>query len=269
MRPCFSHPALVIVGNCCPACNCPSPAAHRISTNLRYQARQPSNWCADLPSTRPEHWPSTTPTISSLAPIRLQYWAGTFSANRTHSNAELQLQAASGSAVTFLTGLALLNSETGTIQTDCVPFTVHFRTLDDARIERYLQAEQPFDCAGSFKAEGLGISLFRSTEGEDVTSLVGLPLIRLVDMLLNEGIDIPDDAHPQLAQRRPLQPSKNRQTLGDAGSQFLGETIEWRLLHREINDFRLADDLACDVGGTAQTVDQPQLQCLLAGPDQP
>ncbi|HAJ88092.1 MAG TPA: septum formation inhibitor Maf, partial [Pseudomonas sp.] len=64
-------------------------------------------------------------------------------------------------------------------------------TLDEARIERYLKAEQPFDCAGSFKAEGLGISLFRSTEGEDVTSLVGLPLIRLVDMLLNEGIDIP------------------------------------------------------------------------------
>ncbi len=72
-----------------------------------------------------------------------------------------------------------------------MPFTVHFRTLDEARIERYLKAEQPFDCAGSFKAEGLGISLFRSTEGEDVTSLVGLPLIRLVDMLLNEGIDIP------------------------------------------------------------------------------
>lgn len=109
----------------------------------------------------------------------------------TFERAKLQLQAASGSKVTFLTGLALLNSETGTIQTDCVPFTVHFRTLDEARIERYLKAEQPFDCAGSFKAEGLGISLFRSTEGEDVTSLVGLPLIRLVDMLLNEGIDIP------------------------------------------------------------------------------
>ena len=109
----------------------------------------------------------------------------------TFENAREQLLAASGKRVSFLTGLALLNSETGTIQTDCVPFTVHFRTLDEARIERYLKAEQPFDCAGSFKAEGLGISLFRSTEGEDVTSLVGLPLIRLVDMLLNEGIDIP------------------------------------------------------------------------------
>ena len=68
---------------------------------------------------------------------------------------------------------------------------VHFRHLDEARIERYLAAEQPFDCAGSFKSEGLGVSLFRSTEGEDATSLIGLPLIRLVDMLLAEGVQVP------------------------------------------------------------------------------
>ncbi|MCY1185873.1 Maf-like protein YceF [compost metagenome] len=68
---------------------------------------------------------------------------------------------------------------------------MHFRELDEARIRRYLEAEQPFDCAGSFKAEGLGVSLFRATEGEDATSLVGLPLIRLVDMLLAEDIQIP------------------------------------------------------------------------------
>lgn len=66
-----------------------------------------------------------------------------------------------------------------------------FRQLDERRIERYLQEEQPFDCAGSFKSEGLGVSLFRSTEGEDATSLIGLPLIRLVDMLLAEDIQIP------------------------------------------------------------------------------
>jgi predicted house-cleaning NTP pyrophosphatase (Maf/HAM1 superfamily) len=65
------------------------------------------------------------------------------------------------------------------------------RTLDAACIERYLHAEQPYDCAGSFKAEGLGVSLFRSTEGPDATSLVGLPLIRLVDMLLAEGVQTP------------------------------------------------------------------------------
>ncbi|MNR62751.1 Maf-like protein YceF [compost metagenome] len=65
------------------------------------------------------------------------------------------------------------------------------RALDSERIERYLRAEQPYDCAGSFKAEGLGVSLFQSTEGPDATSLVGLPLIRLVDMLLAEGVKVP------------------------------------------------------------------------------
>jgi MAF protein len=102
-----------------------------------------------------------------------------------------QLLAASGKRVSFLTGLAVLNTDTGYCQVDCVPFTVHMRTLDTARIERYLRIEQPYDCAGSFKAEGLGVSLFQSTEGPDATSLVGLPLIRLVDMLLAEGVQIP------------------------------------------------------------------------------
>ncbi|MNP09892.1 Maf-like protein YceF [compost metagenome] len=109
----------------------------------------------------------------------------------TFEKAREQLQASSGASVTFLTGLALLNSQTGHCQVDCVPFTVHMRTLDDERIERYLRAEQPYDCAGSFKAEGLGVSLFQGTEGPDATSLVGLPLIRLVDMLLVEGVQVP------------------------------------------------------------------------------
>ncbi len=109
----------------------------------------------------------------------------------TLERAREQLMAASGNSVTFLTGLTLFNSATGQQQTDCVPFTVHFRPLSEAQIMRYLAAEQPFDCAGSFKAEGLGISLFRSTEGSDNNSLIGLPLIRLVDMLQASGIDIP------------------------------------------------------------------------------
>ncbi|NVZ77490.1 septum formation inhibitor Maf [Pseudomonas gingeri] len=109
----------------------------------------------------------------------------------TFDKAREQLLAASGARVTFLTGLALLNSQSGHCQVDCVPFTVHMRRLDPARIERYLRAEQPYDCAGSFKAEGLGVSLFQRTEGPDATSLVGLPLIRLVDMLLAEGVEIP------------------------------------------------------------------------------
>jgi MAF protein len=109
----------------------------------------------------------------------------------TFERARAQLLAASGNSVTFLTGLALLNSENGNCQVDCIPFTVHFRQLSEAQVMRYLHTEQPFDCAGSFKAEGLGISLFRSTEGTDATSLIGLPLIRLVDMLHEAGVDIP------------------------------------------------------------------------------
>ena len=109
----------------------------------------------------------------------------------THDKAHQQLMSASGASVSFLTGLTLLNSQTGHHQTDCIPFTVHMRTLSAEQIERYLLAEQSYDCAGSFKAEGLGVSLFQRTEGDDATSLVGLPLIRLVDMLLAEGVHLP------------------------------------------------------------------------------
>ncbi|AVK08465.1 MULTISPECIES: Maf family protein [Pseudomonas aeruginosa group] len=109
----------------------------------------------------------------------------------TVERAVQQLLDASGRSVTFLTGLALLDSRNRHMQVDCIPFTVHFRQLDEARIRRYVEAERPLDCAGSFKAEGLGVSLFRATEGEDSSSLVGLPLIRLVDMLLAEGVEIP------------------------------------------------------------------------------
>lgn len=102
-----------------------------------------------------------------------------------------QLTAASGQRVTFLTGLALLDSHTGHCQVDVVPFSVNMRQLGQEALTRYLQAEQPYDCAGSFKAEGLGVSLFESTEGPDATSLVGLPLIRLVAMLAQAGVVVP------------------------------------------------------------------------------
>ncbi|MFB0964080.1 MAG: nucleoside triphosphate pyrophosphatase [Pseudomonas sp.] len=102
-----------------------------------------------------------------------------------------QLSAASGRSLVFLTGLAVIDTRTETEQVACVPFTVHFRTLSAAQIQRYIAAEQPFDCAGSFKSEGLGVSLFRATEGSDATSLVGLPLIRLCDMLNACGIAVP------------------------------------------------------------------------------
>ena len=102
-----------------------------------------------------------------------------------------QLNAASGRSLVFLTGLAVIDTRTQIEQVDLVPFTVHFRTLNAAQIQRYIAAEQPFDCAGSFKSEGLGVSLFQATEGSDATSLVGLPLIRLCDMLNACGIAVP------------------------------------------------------------------------------
>ena len=104
--------------------------------------------------------------------------------------AAAQLEQASGRTVAFFTGLCLLNSTTGRAQTACEPFRVHFRRLSREQIEAYLDREQPFGCAGSFKSEGLGIALFRRLEGDDPNALIGLPLIRLVDMLLEERLDV-------------------------------------------------------------------------------
>ena len=109
----------------------------------------------------------------------------------TFEKAREQLLAASGASVTFLTGLALLNSQTGRCQIDCIPFTVHMRTLDSARIERYLRAEQPYDCAGSAKSEGLGISLLEAIDSDDPTALIGLPLIRTCRLLRAAGLVLP------------------------------------------------------------------------------
>lgn len=108
-----------------------------------------------------------------------------------HAAAVLQLQAMSGKAVVFHTALCLLNSETRTVQLANVPTTVRFRQLDRAQIERYLQQDQPYDCAGSAKIEALGITLVEQIESDDPTALIGLPLITLVTMLQKEGIQIP------------------------------------------------------------------------------
>lgn len=107
------------------------------------------------------------------------------------ANAVAQLRRASGRRVTFLTGLCLLNAATGRHQVGCEHFQVHFRTLGDDRIERYIDQEQPFNCAGSFKSEGLGIVLFKALEGRDPNALVGLPLIMLTDFLAAEGVALP------------------------------------------------------------------------------
>ncbi len=106
-------------------------------------------------------------------------------------NAIKQLTQASGQHVQFLTGLCLLNSATNRAQVVCEPFVVHFRKLTQEQIERYLDAEEPYNCAGSFKSEGLGIALFERLEGADPNSLIGLPLIHLVTMLQQEGVAVP------------------------------------------------------------------------------
>ncbi|EPK6499971.1 Maf family protein [Klebsiella sp. 141153] len=107
----------------------------------------------------------------------------------TEENAYRQLRKASGTIVTFYTGLALYNSANGHLQTECEPFDVHFRHLSDQEIEAYIRKENPLQCAGSFKSEGLGITLFERLEGRDPNSLVGLPLIALCQMLRREGFN--------------------------------------------------------------------------------
>ena len=105
----------------------------------------------------------------------------------TTEKAVEQLMAASGKRVTFYTGLALLNSATGTCQTCCEVFNVDFRQLTEQEIRNYVQKEQPLQCAGSFKSEGLGITLFEQLSGKDPNSLIGLPLISLCSFLRQEG----------------------------------------------------------------------------------
>lgn len=107
---------------------------------------------------------------------------------RDHDHAVEQLRSASGNTITLYTGLALINSSSGTTQTEVIPYHVVFRTLTDEQIETYLRKEQPYDCAGSVKSEGLGVSLLQRFEGDDPSTLIGLPLIQLVSMLEHEGL---------------------------------------------------------------------------------
>jgi len=107
-----------------------------------------------------------------------------------HASAVRQLRALSGKSADFHTALALLDAATGKVQTQVVPCRVHFRKLDDERIERYLQKEKPYDCAGSAKVEGLGITLIARIDTEDPTSLIGLPLIALTEMLERAGVQV-------------------------------------------------------------------------------
>ncbi|OYD23937.1 Maf family protein [Oceanimonas baumannii] len=109
----------------------------------------------------------------------------------TVENARRQLLAASGKTVTFYTGLCVHDIATGRSASLVEPFRVHFRPLTAAQIDSYLEKEPALDCAGAFKCEGLGISLFTRMEGRDPNSLVGLPLIALVELLAEFGVEVP------------------------------------------------------------------------------
>ena len=108
----------------------------------------------------------------------------------THENAVRQMRAQSGRESVFHTAVCVLNAADGRSATRVVPCRVTFRTLDEATIETYLAREQPYDCAGSAKSEGLGIALIAKMESEDPSALIGLPLIALVDLLHEQGLNV-------------------------------------------------------------------------------
>ena len=109
----------------------------------------------------------------------------------THERAVAQLQRMRGQTVVFQTALAVVCLATGFAQQDLAPVRVRFRDLSDDEIDRYLRIEQPYDCAGSAKSEGLGIALLDAIDSDDPTALVGLPLIRTCRLLRAAGVAIP------------------------------------------------------------------------------
>ena len=108
----------------------------------------------------------------------------------THARAVAQLRRMRGESVVFQTAVAVVCAESGFEQVELAPVTVKFRKLSDAEIESYLLAEQPYDCAGSARSEGLGIALLDAIESDDPTALVGLPLIRTCRMLRAAGMKV-------------------------------------------------------------------------------
>lgn len=109
----------------------------------------------------------------------------------THERATAQLRRMRGQVVVFHTAVSVVCQATGFAQVDLAPVRVRLRDLSDAEIERYLRAEEPYDCAGSARSEGLGIALLESIESDDPTALVGLPLIRTCRMLRAAGMTVP------------------------------------------------------------------------------
>jgi septum formation protein len=102
-----------------------------------------------------------------------------------------QLRASSGQRVTFSTAVHIIRSDSGSNESHLDTTTVHFRRLDDEEIRRYVEREKPLQCAGSFKVEGLGISLLERIESQDPTALIGLPLIWVAGALRRAGLAVP------------------------------------------------------------------------------
>ena len=108
----------------------------------------------------------------------------------THERAVLQLQRMRGQTVVFQTAVSVVCQASGFAQTELAQINVRFRDLSDAEIEAYLRAEEPYDCAGSAKSEGLGIALLDAIDNDDPTALIGLPMIRTARLLRSAGIDL-------------------------------------------------------------------------------
>jgi MAF protein len=145
--------------------------------------RLASEKAAALAADYPGHWIIGSDQVACLADGQQLSKPGDL------ETAVNQLSRSSGQTVTFHTGLALRNSDSGEEQVHCDTFRAHFRRLSSAEIRHYLETEEPFDCAGSFRMEGPGIALFESLEGPDPNSLVGLPLIALTNMLRQWGLN--------------------------------------------------------------------------------
>ncbi len=109
---------------------------------------------------------------------------------RDHAHALEMLRAMRGRTIVFHTAVALLNAASGRLQTALVDVVCTFRTLDDAALTSYLDRDQPLDCAGAVRVETLGIALFTRVASDDPSALIGLPLIKLTDMLLAEGVSV-------------------------------------------------------------------------------
>lgn len=108
-----------------------------------------------------------------------------------HENAKRQLMQMSGKTINFYTGLCVFNANTKISEKDTIVYSVTFRQLSEKEIDDYLFKEQPFHCAGSFKSEQLGVSLVSKMSGDDPSALIGLPLIRLCEMLRKQGVNLP------------------------------------------------------------------------------